>query len=225
MIEMTLSSRHRIRNTRPGGLRPSTLPHGHGGSPQYWLWEVDGEETILFLTQFPRPGTEPRTLAWKAAVLTTTLGPRPFWRTKSHTTQNGQMTMWPPLASSLCQKMNSLRKMLSTALGRDKLYLCFWQKINLLFGFIFFLWCSYLWWYESKGDRSLLMARLVYLQGYDFSKYATIFRKVSGNFNRRSTTCISRTMENILSPNVCFLHVGKWCEKCEQLTQFPGIYL
>ena len=25
----------------------------------------------------PRPGTEPRTLAWKAAVLTTTLGPRP----------------------------------------------------------------------------------------------------------------------------------------------------
>ena len=27
----------------------------------------------------PRPGTEPRTLAWKAAVLTTTLGPPPKW--------------------------------------------------------------------------------------------------------------------------------------------------
>ena len=27
----------------------------------------------------PRPGTEPRTLAWKAAVLTTTLGPPPRW--------------------------------------------------------------------------------------------------------------------------------------------------
>ena len=27
----------------------------------------------------PRPGTEPRTLAWKAAVLTTTLGPPPFY--------------------------------------------------------------------------------------------------------------------------------------------------
>ena len=26
MIEMTLSSRHRIRNSSPGGLRPSTLP-------------------------------------------------------------------------------------------------------------------------------------------------------------------------------------------------------
>ena len=32
MIEMTLSSRHKIRNSSPGGLRPSTLPLGHGGS-------------------------------------------------------------------------------------------------------------------------------------------------------------------------------------------------
>ena len=30
----------------------------------------------------PRPGTEPRTLAWKAAVLTTTLGPPPIIITK-----------------------------------------------------------------------------------------------------------------------------------------------
>ena len=28
MIEMTLSSRHRIRNSSPGGLRSSTLPLG-----------------------------------------------------------------------------------------------------------------------------------------------------------------------------------------------------
>ena len=28
MIEITLSSRHRIRNSSPGGLRPSTLPLG-----------------------------------------------------------------------------------------------------------------------------------------------------------------------------------------------------
>ena len=41
---MTLSSRHRIRNSSPGGLRPSTPPLGHGGSPQYWLSHVDGEE-------------------------------------------------------------------------------------------------------------------------------------------------------------------------------------
>ena len=50
MIEMTLSSRHRIRNSNPGGLRPSTLPLGHGGSPQYRLSHVDGEETFLFLS-------------------------------------------------------------------------------------------------------------------------------------------------------------------------------
>ena len=35
---MTLSSRHRIRNSSSGGLRPSTLPLGHGGSPQYWIY-------------------------------------------------------------------------------------------------------------------------------------------------------------------------------------------
>ena len=33
--KMTLPSRHWIRNSRPGGLVPSTLPLGHGGSPQY----------------------------------------------------------------------------------------------------------------------------------------------------------------------------------------------
>ena len=32
----------------------------------------------------PRPGTEPRTLAWKAAVLTTTLGPPPHGRFVQH---------------------------------------------------------------------------------------------------------------------------------------------
>ena len=83
MIEMTLSSRHRIRNSSPGGLRPSTLPLGHGGSPQYWLSHVDGEETFFVSFKPPRPGTEPRTLAWKAAVLTTTLGPPPIWFYKS----------------------------------------------------------------------------------------------------------------------------------------------
>ena len=32
MDEMALPSRHRIRNSSPGGLRPSMLPLGHGGS-------------------------------------------------------------------------------------------------------------------------------------------------------------------------------------------------
>ena len=48
MNEMTLSSRHRIRNSNAGGLRSSTLPLGHGGSPQYWVSHVDREEHFCF---------------------------------------------------------------------------------------------------------------------------------------------------------------------------------
>ena len=35
MNEMSLFFRHMIQNSSPGGLRRSTLPLGHGGSPQY----------------------------------------------------------------------------------------------------------------------------------------------------------------------------------------------
>ena len=50
MSEMILLSRHGNRNLNPRGLRPSTLPLGHGGSPQYCVLQVDGEETFLFLS-------------------------------------------------------------------------------------------------------------------------------------------------------------------------------
>ena len=53
---MTLSSRHRIRISSPGGLRPSTLPLGHGSSPQYWLSHVDGEETFFCFFQTAETG-------------------------------------------------------------------------------------------------------------------------------------------------------------------------
>ena len=95
MIEMTLSSRHRIRNLSPGGLRPSTLPLGHWGSPQYWLSHVDGEETFFVSFKPPRPGTEPRTLAWKAAVLTTTLGPPPWTRISLFVFEITRPSWWP----------------------------------------------------------------------------------------------------------------------------------
>ena len=60
---MTLSSWHRIRNSSPGGLRPSTLPLGHGGSPQYWILHVDGEETFLFASN--RRDREPNPELWR----------------------------------------------------------------------------------------------------------------------------------------------------------------
>ena len=37
MNEITPLSRHKIQNSRPGGLRPSPLLLGHGGSPQYLI--------------------------------------------------------------------------------------------------------------------------------------------------------------------------------------------
>ena len=52
----TVIQTHEIRNSSPGGLRPSTLPLGHGGSPQYWFrigrnniwgWLDQSDETAL----------------------------------------------------------------------------------------------------------------------------------------------------------------------------------
>ena len=42
MSEMTLPTRHRIRNSNPGDLRPSTLPLGHG---VFYEWMGLGNET------------------------------------------------------------------------------------------------------------------------------------------------------------------------------------
>ena len=70
---MTLSSRHRIRNSSPGNLTPSTLYTSRSRRLSTILSFTRGwGRNILFLS------TEPRTLAWKAAVLTTTLGPPPM---------------------------------------------------------------------------------------------------------------------------------------------------
>ena len=49
MNEKTLLFRRRIRNSSSGGLRPSTLPLGHGGSPQYWIFTSQQGRNILFI--------------------------------------------------------------------------------------------------------------------------------------------------------------------------------
>ena len=46
--EMTLPFRHRIRNSSPGGLRPSTLPLGHGGSPHYCIFTSERGRNMFF---------------------------------------------------------------------------------------------------------------------------------------------------------------------------------
>ena len=64
---MTRSSRHRTRNLRPGGLRPNTLPLGHGGSPRYWILTSERGETFCsFETRIPKQGTSPRSPTFQA---------------------------------------------------------------------------------------------------------------------------------------------------------------
>ena len=48
--DLTLPSRHRIRNLRPGGLRPSMLRLGHGGSLQYCIFTRERGRNIRFLS-------------------------------------------------------------------------------------------------------------------------------------------------------------------------------
>ena len=43
-----LPSNHRIRNSSSGGLRPSTLPLGHGGSPQYRIFTSERRKPLCF---------------------------------------------------------------------------------------------------------------------------------------------------------------------------------
>ena len=44
MNEMTLPTGHRIRNSSPDSLRPSSLLLGHGGFPQYL---IDGSLSVF----------------------------------------------------------------------------------------------------------------------------------------------------------------------------------
>ena len=46
------------QDSSPGGLRPSTLPLGHGGSPHYWVLRVEGEDFVFLpCEQVPLHGT------------------------------------------------------------------------------------------------------------------------------------------------------------------------
>ena len=81
MSEMTLPSGHRIRNSNPGDLRPSTLSLGHGDSRSHntEFYEWMGKKYLCFF-QTAETISKHKTLAWKAAVLTT----RPIPRAPAH---------------------------------------------------------------------------------------------------------------------------------------------
>ena len=72
MTEMTLPSRHRIRNSNPGVLMPCPLLLIHVGSPQYWIFTDEQGSNILFLCK-----TWLSNIFFKQATLTTAPGPQP----------------------------------------------------------------------------------------------------------------------------------------------------
>ena len=49
MNDMTLSARHMIRNSCPGGLRPSTLSLVDGGFSQYCIFTSERGRNILYV--------------------------------------------------------------------------------------------------------------------------------------------------------------------------------
>ena len=76
-----------VLQTQDSEFEPWRYEAEHGTSrsrrlPSILTFTREWGRNILVFFKPPRPGSEPRTLAWKAAVLTTTLGPPPwseFW--------------------------------------------------------------------------------------------------------------------------------------------------
>ena len=67
MNEITLTSGHRIRNSSPGSLRSSTLPLGHGGSPQYWIFTSERGNFFVSLNLGGQSGVRaPQSLTFQA---------------------------------------------------------------------------------------------------------------------------------------------------------------
>ena len=74
MNEITLPSRHRIRNSIPGGLRPSTLPLGHGAPHNIQSLPVSGEKHYVSLEVEGQSGVRTQDFRFsKQAVLTRAL--------------------------------------------------------------------------------------------------------------------------------------------------------
>ena len=83
---MTLPSRHRIRNSSPGGPWPRTLPLGHSGSLQYGIFLCELRRNMFFFeTWMPERGSNPRSLIFQAVSIPhyTDQGPRPSLCTTS----------------------------------------------------------------------------------------------------------------------------------------------
>ena len=76
MDEMTLSSRHRIQNSSPGGLRPSTLPPVTEAPHDTESLQVSGKKYFVSIEIEDQSGARTRDLRLsKQTALTTVPGP------------------------------------------------------------------------------------------------------------------------------------------------------
>ena len=76
----------------------------------------------------PRPGTEPRTLAWKAAVLTTTLGPPPsrLWRPRTNPVLLGIKYCWNRLKACFQPTVAQIKKLFCGSCSINQI-ITFWR--------------------------------------------------------------------------------------------------
>ena len=82
---MTLSSRHRIRNSSPGDLRLSTLPLGHGGSHNTDFHTWMGKKHFCFFQNAETGNRTPNSGVKGSGAKPLSKGPRPHWfTTNSH---------------------------------------------------------------------------------------------------------------------------------------------
>ena len=120
MIEMTLSSRHRIKKFEPWRSEAEHATSRSRRLPIILTFTRGWGRNIFVSFKPPRPGTEPRALAGKAAVLTTTQGPPPLiWRIKAVSSRIGTSYSHAIPCSSSCPErlQYSLQKKLGKYLN------------------------------------------------------------------------------------------------------------
>ena len=108
--KITLPSRYRIRNSSPGGLRPSTLPLSHGGSSAphntyEWSLRVNGKESFVSLKPECQSGGRTRDLpTFQAHRFITTASAPPPPRPKLR--QLGVHQFQREMSKNVCPKIN-----------------------------------------------------------------------------------------------------------------------
>ena len=110
--KITLPSRYRIRNSSPGGLRPSTLPLSHGVSSAPhntygWSLRVSGKESFVSLKPQCQSGGRTRDLpTFQADRFITTASAHPTPPPLPKLLQLGVHQFQREISKNVCPKIN-----------------------------------------------------------------------------------------------------------------------